>query len=87
MTVGGGGASHRSHPRTEPSAAPDCLQPTFVPRSGFRQQVSAGVGLQEERKGRARRNIPDNSKKHALAGGIQAERSGVHDNKHGSQDE
>ena len=25
------------------SAAPDCLQPTLVPRSGFRQQVSAGV--------------------------------------------
>jgi hypothetical protein len=28
------------------STAPDCLQPTLVPRSGFRQQVSASVRQQ-----------------------------------------
>jgi hypothetical protein len=32
------------HFRAEQSAAPDCLQPTLVPRFGFRQQVSASVG-------------------------------------------
>src|SRR6266700_6453793 len=34
----------RSSGRTEPSAAPDRLQPSLVPRSGFRRQVSASVG-------------------------------------------
>jgi hypothetical protein len=35
------------HNRTEPSAAPDCLQPTLVPRFGFRHQVSASVRRQK----------------------------------------
>jgi hypothetical protein len=29
--------------QAEQRLAPDCLQPTLVPRSGFRQQVKAGV--------------------------------------------
>jgi len=29
----------------EQRTAPDCLQPTLVPRGGFRQQVSASVRL------------------------------------------
>ena len=39
------GDAAASGQRTSPSAAPDCLQPPLVPRSGFRQQVSASVRL------------------------------------------
>ena len=33
---------------TQAAAAPDCLQPMRLRRSGFRQQVSASVGRQND---------------------------------------
>ena len=49
-TVGGGRdpAGYCLTSRAEPSTAPDCLQPTLVPRCGFRQQVSASVSAPSE---------------------------------------
>jgi hypothetical protein len=35
----------------DPTRTPDCLQPTLVPRCGFRQQVSAGVDMTSDVKG------------------------------------
>jgi hypothetical protein len=46
VTADGRGASScRSHPSTEQSAAPDCLQRPLLRRVRFRQQVSASVRL------------------------------------------
>jgi len=39
------GQAHMTLGLAEQRTAPDCLQPTLVPRGGFRQQVRASVRL------------------------------------------